>query len=593
MKIFRMQGVLAFALIAGFIGGFLVLFLDGMIKRGLEEEGSIAAKTQIDIASLSTSLFAQAVTLTGIEIANPDNNMENLIQFETLSLDLDGAPLVSRKIVIDELQAHGIRLNQKRTEPAKLPESAKKQARAEDVASQNTRPELGGLGGLSGLSIKSPAEILKSEKLETLEAGAKAKKIIEDLKTKWENKFATDLNPDALKKTKEKLAELQNKVKGGGLAEVANALQEFKTLQEDIQGQVDRITSMKSEFEKDLKMAKQQVADLKNLPQKDFERLKNKYSLNPEGGKNILGSLLEGPLKAKLDKAWKVYKMISPYLNRGSSSQAEQEYVRGKGVDILFAKASPYPDFLLKHGNLSLVLFDTEVKGEVQDLSDNQKVYGKPAKMHFQSGKNAAFDAFTLNVMMDKTGAQSLDTFALDIRGLSLKNAGQAELKGGLATVTGQLTITDENNVQGNFRAEIDNVSLSIPEQKGLANTIAQSLSTIDRINISVGISGTMDNYQLQIKSNLSEIIAKAVKKAFAGKMQGFENSLMSAIQSKAGDSIAGADSSLSGLLGQSKILSDSDSAYGGLLGQAEGGASGSGKSKGGLSLPGGFKLPF
>ena len=590
MKIFRWQGVLAFVLIGGLVGGFLILFLDGMIERAIEEKGSMAAKTRIDIGSLSTSLFAQSVVLTGIEVANPENKMENLVQFETLSLDLDGAQVVSRKIVIDELQAHGIRLNQKRTHPAQLPEAAEPAQGTQQAGatSQNALP------GLGGLSIKSPEEILKSEKLETLEAGNRIKKTIEDLKAKWKNKIETDLNPNALKETKQKLADLQNKVKGGGLADIANALKDFNTLQKDIQSQISRITSMKSEFEKDLQMAKQQVAYLKNLPQKDFERLKNKYSLNPEGSKNILGSLLEGPLKEKLDKAWKAYKMISPYLNR-PSSPAEQEYVRGKGIDILFAKASPYPNFLLKHGNLSLILFDTEVKGEVRDLSDNQKFYGKPAKMNFQSGKNEVFDSFTLNVILDKTGPKSQDILVVNIQGLSLKNTGRAELKGGLATITGQLTITDENNLHGKFTAELDNVSLSIPEQKGneLANTIAQSLSTIDRINISIGISGTIENYQLDIKSNLAEIISKAVKNAFAGKMKGFESSLMSAIQSKTADSLSGANSSLSGLLGQNKILNDSGSAYGGLLGEAQGGASGLEKSKGGLSLPGGFKLPF
>ena len=589
MKIFRWQGVLAFVLIGGLVGGFLILFLDGMIERAIEEKGSMAAKTRIDIGSLSTSLFAQSVVLTGIEVANPENNMENLVQFETLSLDLDGAQVVSRKIVIDKLQAHGIRLNQKRTHPAQLPEAAEPAQGTQQAGatSQNALP------GLGGLSIKSPEEILKSEKLETLEAGNRIKKTIEDLKAKWKNKIETDLNPNALKETKQKLADLQNKVKGGGLADIANALKDFNTLQKDIQSQISRITSMKSEFEKDLQMAKQQVAYLKNLPQKDFERLKNKYSLNPEGSKNILGSLLEGPLKEKLDKAWKAYKMISPYLNR-PSSPAEQEYVRGKGIDILFAKASPYPNFLLKHGNLSLILFDTEVKGEVRDLSDNQKFYGKPAKMNFQSGKNEVFDSFTLNVILDKTGPKSQDILVVNIQGLSLKNTGRAELKGGLATITGQLTITDENNLHGKFTAELDNVSLSIPEQKGneLANTIAQSLSTIDRINISIGISGTIENYQLDIKSNLAEIISKAVKNAFAGKMKGFESSLMSAIQSKTADSLSGANSSLSGLLGQNKILNDSGSAYGGLLGEAKGGASGLASPKS-LSLPGGFKLPF
>ena len=160
--------------------------------------------------------------------------------------------------------------------------------------------------------------------------------------------------------------------------------------------------------------------------------------------------------------------------------------------------------------------------------------------MNFQSGKNEVFDSFTLNVILDKTGPKSQDILVVNIQGLSLKNTGRAELKGGLATITGQLTITDENNLHGKFTAELDNVSLSIPEQKGneLANTIAQSLSTIDRINISIGISGTIENYQLDIKSNLAEII------------------------------------------------------YGGLLGEAKGGASGLASPKS-LSLPGGFKLPF
>ena len=596
MKFFRWQGVLAFAMLGALVGGFLILFLDGMIEREIEKKGSEAAKTQIDIGSLTTSLLAQSVTLSGIEVANPDNNMENLVQFENLSVDLDGAQVVSRKIVIDELQAHGIKLNQKRINPAKIPSSGKA-TQADDQNSGASKDQKGlSLPGLGGLSMKSPEEILKSEKLETLEAGNRAKKVIDDLKAKWEKKFETDLNPNAIEKTKQKLAELQKKVKGGNLTEIPKVLQEFENLQKDIQDQMSRITSMKSELEKDIQMAKQQVADLKNLPQKDFERLKNKYSLSPEGGKNILGSLLEGPVKEKLDKAWKAYKMISPHLNKGKKSvQEQQEYVRGKGIDISFAKASPYPDFLLRHGNLSMILFDTEVKGEVKGLSDNQSVYGKPAKLNFRSGKNQNFDSFGLDITMDKTGPQSLDSIVIDMQGLNLENTGQAELKGGSAKINGNITIVDENSLNGNLKAELDSVALSIPEQEGnaLANTIAQSLSSIDRINISIGISGTIENYHLDIKSNLSEIVSKAAKQALAGKMKGFESSLMSAIRSRTGDVLSSTNGSPSGLLGQNKVLNDSGSAYSGLLGQVKGGASGLAKPKGLPSLPGGLKLPF
>jgi hypothetical protein len=75
--------------------------------------------------------------------------------------------------------------------------------------------------------------------------------------------------------------------------------------------------------------------------------------------------------------------------------------------------------------------------------------------------------------------------------------------------------------------------------------------------------------------------------------MKNFESTLMSAIQSQTGDVLAGANGSLAGLIGQNKILKDSGSAYGGLLGDAPVGKTGLANPKGGLALPGGFKLPF
>ncbi|MFT4579880.1 MAG: hypothetical protein ACI9UO_002729 [Nitrospinales bacterium] len=592
MKIFRWQGVIAFALIGGAIAAFLILFMDGMIEQGIEKNGSQSAKTQIDLASLSTSLLSQAVRIDGLEIANPNNNMENLLQIENLSMDMDGNKALVRKIVIDDLQANGIRLNQKRKSPAKIINSSNKSDSANQKNEESGSISLPGLGGID---IKSPEEILKSEKLETLEAASRAKEAIENLESKWKNKFATDLNPNALKETQEKLKKLQEKIKSGGLASIPETIQEFKNLQKEIQDRISRIASLKSEFENDVQAAKKQLAELKDLPKKDFDRLKKKYSLSADGGSNALGTLIEGPLKAKLDKAWKAYKMLSPYLNKPKTPAKEDyQYVRGKGADIRFAQT--HPDFLLRHANLSLSLLDTEVKGELKDLTDNPKIYGKPAVMDFQSERNDKFDSFSLNVEIDKTGSQSKDTLKINFQGLNLQgiqSEGAGEIKGGSANINGQLKITNENELDGNFKAELENISLSIPKQNGneLANTIADSLSAIDLINITIGIRGTIENYQLDIQSNLNDIISGAVKNALAGKMKGFEGSLMKAIQQKAGGSIAGAKGSLSGLLGQNKILEENQSAYGGLLGQAKGGESGIKSPP--LSLPGGFKLPF
>jgi len=152
MKIFRWQGVIAFALIGGSIATFLMLFMDGMIERGIEENGSQAAKTQIDLASLSISLLSQAARIDGLEIANPDNNMENLLQIENLSMDMDGTKALAQKIVIDDLQANGIRINQKRMSPAKTISSPGKN---DPANKENEESGSIGLPGLGGIDIKT------------------------------------------------------------------------------------------------------------------------------------------------------------------------------------------------------------------------------------------------------------------------------------------------------------------------------------------------------------------------------------------------------------------------------------------------------
>ncbi len=79
-KIFRIQGIAAFAVLIGLIGLFFVLFLDSIIKNTIEEQGSRVIESQIDIASLSTSLLSQSINIENLQVANADKLDENLVQ---------------------------------------------------------------------------------------------------------------------------------------------------------------------------------------------------------------------------------------------------------------------------------------------------------------------------------------------------------------------------------------------------------------------------------------------------------------------------------------------------------------------------------
>lgn len=601
MKLFRWQGLIFLAVLFLPVWVFLQFFADGFIQRLIETTGSETAGTEIDVASLSTSLLAPSVRIEKLAVANPGDPRENAVEVDSIRFDVDAGKAVYKKVAVNDMVVDGIRLNQKRKSPAKAYRPPEKKAAEEgaEVAGKKSASQL--FGG--GLSLPSPQDILKSEKLETLEAADRVKQEIADLKAKWENKLENELSPKALEETREKIRQLHKKAKGGGLADLPATLQELKSLQETIQGNLKKIKGLKAELQRDTRRIKKRVAELKDLPRKDFERLKKKYSLDMGGGANIISTLLGGAVKEKVDKFWRYYELARPYLNgkKGGKTVGEEEkYVRGKGVYVRFNEPNPSPDFLIRRARLSLDLFDTQLAGELKDLSDNQKVYGKPAVMVFQSDQDDKFEKFFLKIKLDRTGPVARDVLESRVKALKLENVEAGEgmrIQKGLADFEGTIEIANENDLSGVLQANLKGLSLSVPPGDGneIRDAVLNALSSVEGFFIKVSIQGGRDNYSVDIQSDLSSLISGAVRNVVSGKMKGFEKSLKQSITSAAAGPLAGIDGSFGEFLNTDKILKGRTSSWTGLLGQAKKGVS---PAPSGKSLPipkglKGFKLPF
>lgn len=609
MKIFRWQGLVVFAVLFLLIWGFLSFYLDGLIKRGLEEEGSKILQTQIEVESVGTSLPSQSAGFKNLAVANAGNLLENMVEISSVAFSVDALKMISKKVVIDEMSVEGIRLNQKRESPAKAyrPSGTEGGGISSDKEKAGDGKDPFSFGII--LSPKSPEEILKSENLETLEAAKKAKQELEALKNKWEKNLETELSTKVLEDTKKKIEALQSKTKGSDIAGIATAVKDLKDIQETIQGNLDKVKNLKKEMQADTERAKQLIAELKDMPQKDFERLKKKYSLDLKGGSNILASLLGPEIKEKIDMFWKYYEMLSPYLNKGPSAkpaEEEKEYVRGKGVFVNFKEQEPFPDFLIRHAKLSLELLDTKISGELNEFSDNQRVYGKPAVMNFSSDQDEKFDSFALTAKLDRTQSISNDSIDLNVKSLKLDNLEAGEGMGiekGLANIQSTFKIQNEKNMSGVIQADLGGLALKFPEQQGneILKVVSDTLASTDKFYIKIAIDGSKESYDVKIDSDLDRIISKAIKGAVTGKVKEFEKSLKSSIFSATSGPLAGLNDSLGGILKSDDLLGDKSSAWTGLLNKAkEGVAPGSLKDKlplkEKLPIPSGLKdlgLPF
>ena len=97
-KKFRIWGIAVFVGLTGLIAVFFIMFLDGIIKDTIEEQGSRAMESQIDIASLSTSLLSQSMDISTFQIANADKLDENLVQASHIKFDFDGVSTLTTLI---------------------------------------------------------------------------------------------------------------------------------------------------------------------------------------------------------------------------------------------------------------------------------------------------------------------------------------------------------------------------------------------------------------------------------------------------------------------------------------------------------------
>ncbi|CCQ90398.1 hypothetical protein NITGR_280114 [Nitrospina gracilis 3/211] len=576
----RWWGLIPFVVVTGLIAGFLLLFLDSLIESTIEEQGSQALGAQVDVASVKTSLLDHSIEIRGIEIANAEKLDENIIEVGNFTFNFDLNQAFSKKLIIDELTADGIAFNTTRKTPArpvKKPAKKKETPEEEEADDSSSGPGFGGLDALKGMQFKSPKEILESEKLETLERVKEVREDVKATKAKWEDRIQNRYGKGAIDEIKQKIDGIKQRAKKiSGPGDVQALTADIQSLRGDIEGRVDEIKNLKSELKAETEKAQALVRDLKDLPRKDLERLKSKYSLDLKGGTGMVGALVAGPLKDHLNKARRYYEKAKPYLKKKKEPVVPEPETpeRGKGLTIEFLKPKPTPDFLVRHGKLSITLFGQDVSGDLKDLSDNQKIHGKPMVVKFDAGNNPKFDRFNLDLTVDRTGTAGRDTLKTRIEGLKLSGfeTGKAvKVEQGGADIKSTFNIVSEEALTGNINVQTRDMNMKWTQSGSgeLADIMQKTLNSVSRFYLNFLVSGTVNDYAVKVESDLDKTLNRAIRGVFDDKVKEFEGKLNAAILEKTKGPLKDSTGAVSNLVDLRKLLDSRESSLQNLLGEA------------------------
>ena len=102
-NIIRWPGLITFFIISGLIAAIVIVFLDFWIKLAAENGIAQATGAEVNIAEVSHTFSPFGITLAQIQLTDPKQPSHNQVQASKIVARIDLAPLLLRKIIIDDL----------------------------------------------------------------------------------------------------------------------------------------------------------------------------------------------------------------------------------------------------------------------------------------------------------------------------------------------------------------------------------------------------------------------------------------------------------------------------------------------------------
>lgn len=579
MKWIRWPGLIAFLASVALIAVIWFLIIDTLIKRGIERTGTAVVGAKVELAGADLSLFPLGLKLTGLEVTNPDAPMTNAFEAARIAFTMDGMNLLRRKIIIDEMTVEGVRLNT----PRKTSGEIKKAPKAEKAAPAGPP--------LLTFSVPDVKEILAGEDLRSLKAVTELKAAVDGAKAKWKEEIKSLPDEKKIEEYKKRIDGL--KAAGKDFSGAVGGASDALKLQEEIKKDLKRINDFKSSFNGKVQEYQRLAKETAAAPAKDIDRIMKKYSLTPEGMTNLSRYFIGGRLSEWFDKSLGWYRRAAPLLKQARKTGGVEvvKPPRGRGEYVRFEERNPVPDFLIKKALLTVSIPAGDIKGEMTNITPDQQILGRPLKFDFSGDKLKGLKSVKVTGVLDRIEPERpKDSVKMDVAGLKTQEMVLSASKD--LPVTLKDAVTDFSlragvvgeKIDGRLTAGLKSVEIAAGaegEKNALQKGIASALSGVKGFNVTADLTGTLDDYDLKISSDLDRVLKDSVGRVVGEQAAEIEKRLKAEIAKEVDGPMKELKESLSGLEaidGELKGLTDRLT---GLLTEA-----------GKKAAPGGFKLP-
>ena len=543
MKWIRWRGLVAFVIISAVVSVFWFFLIDRIIERYIEKAGTSIVGAKVELEKADLSLFPMGLTLTGLQVTDPGSPMRNAVEAERIAFLMDAVNLLMRKVTIDEMTVSGVALN-----------TPRKSSGAVEKAAPGRQEE----APLLTFEIPDPMEVLEKEELESIKLAEELRGRISEDREKFEK--ALDSLPDEkrIEAYEERFERLKSKARSP--AEIIAKAGDLIALRKDIENDAGLVKTLAGEVGKTAGYYRERVEFAAGAPARDVKKLTEKYALTQQGLMNLSKVFFGGQIYAWTDKALMWRERVNR-VSRVYKAEPEVEVKpRGRGADVRFPERDPVPDFLIRKAFVSVNIPSGDISGEVLDITGDQHITGRPVKFRFSGTRLKGLDSMSLIGEINRVAPDMPKDFArFDLRGYRiddfiLSEGGSMPLafRKGLADLSINLNIRDFKFDAG-FRAALSGLELAAgrpDEDNPFLKAAASALSDVKGFGLNAAAQGTVDNYSLNISSDLDRVLRESAGRVIARKAAAFQAELEEEINRKVAAPLSQARGQLSSLTG-------------------------------------------
>jgi uncharacterized protein (TIGR03545 family) len=511
-SIIRWPGLAVFAGFVLLLVAISWLFLDAIIKVTLEHTLGRLNGAEVNIERVEHSWVPLSLTLAGIQVTDPNEPKNNRVQVGEASADISPTEIVLGRTLIEQLTMTGVRVNQPRESEG-------------DVYVMPDQEDVQNWAGQSWdkltTSLPSVDDIVSQVDLRTETVIDEAKAAYE--KQEQQVKAAREALPskDKVKEYEEKIKQItEGKVEGlGDIAARKEALDELK---DSIRTDKEAVSNFRDEVKQAKEVVQQQIAELKNAPGNDIDRIKSFFSMDGSGLENVTGLLLGEKAREWSKYVLLAYEQLGPMLARSDNS-ATVEPVRGEGQRISFADDNAPPEFLIKKARTEFMVGGTVIDVDWQNITHQHNLLGQPTTYQARADNSDLWNAFNLNGELSLTdlgidAKQQWQLKGAKLNNLKLSNSSElsANILSSMMDSDGTVLVR-ENKLDGKAMVRMLNLDLEAEGSSKLTSAVAGALKQLQRLDITTNIGGDIQRPSLSFESDLDDQLGDALAQSAMG----------------------------------------------------------------------------